>query len=125
MKLKICLASGYVVDFHSLIRNFIRILDWEGFALEEVIRTFDANSEECFFWTTQADAELDLFIIKHGKRLGFEFKYADVPKITKSMRIALIDPKLDHLTVVYPGKETFPLDDKITAQRLESITQVS
>ena len=39
----------------------------------------------------------------------------------ESMRIAMADLKLDHLTVVYPGKETFPLDDKITAQDLESI----
>lgn len=95
---------------------------WEGFALEEIIRRLDANSEECFFWATQADAELDLFIIKHGKRLGFEFKYADVPKITKSMRIALEDLKLDHLYVIYPGKETFALDDKITAQALEDFS---
>ena len=96
---------------------------WEGFALEEVIRTYDASSEESFFWATHANAELDLFIIKHGKRLGFEFKYTDVPKVTKSMIIALEDLKLDHITVVYPGKETFELTDKITAQGLESLAK--
>jgi hypothetical protein len=58
--------------------------------------------------------------IKKGKRLGFEFKYADVPRTTKSMHIALKDLKLDHLTVVYPGKETFELGEKITAQGLEN-----
>ncbi|MCA9507155.1 MAG: DUF4143 domain-containing protein, partial [Myxococcales bacterium] len=93
---------------------------WEGFALEEIIKTYDLRAEECFFWATQADAELDLFIFRNGKRLGFEFKYADVPKVTKSMRIALADLKLDHLTVIYPGKETFSLAEKITAQGLES-----
>ncbi len=94
---------------------------WEGFALEEVVRVYDASPEESFFWATHADAELDLFIIKHGKRLGFEFKYTDVPRTTKSMQIALADLKLDHLTVVYPGKETFQLSEKITAQGLESL----
>lgn len=94
---------------------------WEGFALEEIIKAYDLNSEECFFWATHADAELDLLIFKDGKRIGFEFKYADVPKITKSMRIALVDLKLDHLIVVYPGNETFPLTENITAQGLESI----
>lgn len=94
---------------------------WEGFALEEVIRSYEAGPEEAFFWATQADAELDLFIIKHGKRLGFEFKYVDVPRATKSMYSALADLKLDHLTVVYPGKETFQLAEKITAQSLESL----
>ncbi|MFH0898316.1 MAG: ATP-binding protein [bacterium] len=94
---------------------------WEGFALEEVVRIYDASPEESFFWATHANAELDLFIIKHGKRLGFEFKYTDVPRTTKSMQIALADLQLDHLTVVYPGKETFPLAEKVTAQGLESV----
>ncbi|MDP3889036.1 MAG: DUF4143 domain-containing protein, partial [bacterium] len=93
---------------------------WEGFALEEIIRIYDASPEESFFWATQADAELDLFIIKQGKRLGFEFKYTDVPRITKSMNIALSDLKLDQLTVIYPGKETFSLAERIMAQGLES-----
>lgn len=95
---------------------------WEGFALEEIIRSYDVGPEESFFWATHSDAELDLFVIKQGKRLGFEVKYADVPKITNSMKTALIDLKLDHLTVVYPGKETFPLTEKITALGLESLT---
>ena len=93
---------------------------WEGFALEEIIRIHEATPEESFFWATQANAELDLFIIKHGKRLGFEFKYVDVPRITKSMNIAMLDLKLDHLTVVYPGKETFLLAENITAKGLEA-----
>lgn len=94
---------------------------WEGFALEEVVRIYDAGPEETFFWATHTDAEIDLFIIKHGKRLGFEFKYADVPRMTKSMQTALSDLKLDHITVVYPGNQTFPLAEKITAQGLETL----
>lgn len=94
---------------------------WEGFALEQVILSLQALPQECFYWATHADAELDLFIIKGGKRLGFEFKYGDRPSITKSMRIALEDLKLDHLGIVYPGKDIFPMDDKITAYGLESI----
>ncbi len=94
---------------------------WEGFALEEVIRTVQATQEECYFWATHADAELDLLIMKNGKRMGFEFKYVDAPKITKSMRIAQNDLKLDSLVVVYPGKEVFPLDEGIMACGLETI----
>lgn len=97
---------------------------WEGFALEEVIRTLNAIPEECYFWATHADAELDLLIIKDGKRLGFEFKYADAPRTTKSMRIALDDLKLDHLFVIYPGTDVFPMDTKITAYGLESLSKI-
>ncbi len=91
---------------------------WEGFALEEIIREERASSEECYFWATQSKAELDLLILKNGKRIGYEFKYADAPKITPSMRIACDDLKLDHLYVVYPGTITFSLSEKITARGL-------
>lgn len=95
---------------------------WEGFALEEIIAAWEATSVECYFWATQADAELDLLIIKNNKRIGFEFKYADAPKITKSMRVALQDLKLDHLFIVYPGDQIFPLDEKISVYGLEKLT---
>lgn len=91
---------------------------WEGFALEEIIRQTGASAEECYFWGTQSKAELDLLIIKDGKRIGYEFKYSDTPKITPSMRIASEDLKLDHLYVIYPGTKTFPLSEHITARGL-------
>jgi uncharacterized protein len=91
---------------------------WEGFALEEIIKQYQAQPEECFFWSTIAGAELDLLLIKDGKRIGFEIKYTDAPRVTKSMMSALNDLKLDHLYVIHPHKQTFPLAEKITAQGL-------
>ncbi len=93
---------------------------WEGFALEEVLRKYQAGQDECFFWATQSGAELDLFLLREGKRLGFEFKYSDSPKLTASMHIAYADLKLDHLYVIYPGKGRFPLTENITACGLET-----
>lgn len=94
---------------------------WEGFALEEMIKYYHMQSDECYFWSTQSGAELDFFIIKDGKRFGFEFKYTDHPKITKSMYIAMEDLKLDHLYLVFPHEATFPLAENITALGLKSI----
>lgn len=93
---------------------------WEGFALEEIIRRTGASIEECYFWGTQSKAELDLLILKNGKRIGYEFKYSDAPKITPSTRIAYKDLKLNHLHVVYPRAVTFSLSEKITARGLVS-----
>lgn len=73
------------------------------------------QSDDCYFWSTHNEAELDLFVFKNGKRLGFEFKYTDNPKITKSMNIALEDLKLEHLYVIFPGNQLFPMNEKITA----------
>jgi len=104
------------MDVYPKIGSF-----WEGFALEEIIRQVGAVSEECYFWGTQAGAELDLLIVKNGKRTGYEFKYVDAPKITSSMRIASEDLNLDHLYVIYPGELTFPLSEKITARGLKAM----
>lgn len=93
---------------------------WEGFALEEIIKIHEARPEECFFWASQSGAELDLLIVKDGKKIGFEIKYTDKPKLTASMHSALQNLKLDHLYVIHPHKETFPLAANVTAQGLMS-----
>lgn len=110
------IRSENELDAHPKLGSF-----WEGFALEEICRFFQATSEECYFWKTQSGAELDLLLLKNGKRLGFEIKYTDQPKITRSMRIAFQDLKLDHLYVIFPGKESFPLDTQIIACGLFSL----
>lgn len=93
---------------------------WEGFAIEEIIYRLQADPSDCFFWATSNQAELDLFVLKDGQRLGFEFKYALSPKITKSMLISLNDLKLDHLTVIVPQGASYSLSEKITVQSLEN-----
>lgn len=100
------------------LQNYPKLgASFEGFALEEIIKEYETTVEECYFWATHAGAELDLLLIKDGKRLGFEFKHTDSPKITPSMKIALETLKLDQLYVVFPwDKEPFLLSDKITAR---------
>lgn len=85
---------------------------WEGFIVEQIIAW--SGSRDIYFWRTQAGAELDLLLFREGRALGYEIKFADAPRTTRSMRIALSDLELHHLYVVYPGKRTYPLDDRIT-----------
>lgn len=86
---------------------------WEGYAVEELLAFLDPD--EAYFWGTHAGAELDLLVVKGGRRLGIECKRVDAPKVTQSMRIALTDLELDHLVVAYPGSRTYALADKVTA----------
>jgi predicted AAA+ superfamily ATPase len=97
---------------------------WEGFALEEVINCLQVRSEDCYFWSTHNEAELDLLIFKNGKRFGFEFKYTDSPNITKSMNVAIEDLKLEQLYVIFPGTLIFPMSQKITACGLDSLKKI-
>ena len=86
---------------------------WEGFALEQLVRR--VPDRHAYFWGTHAGAELDLLIVRDGKRWGFEFKVSEAPSVTKSMHIALKDLKLRRLYVVYPGTHRFPMADRIEA----------
>ncbi|HAB19129.1 MAG TPA: hypothetical protein DCE44_22150 [Verrucomicrobiales bacterium] len=82
---------------------------WESFALEQVITR--AGDRNVWYWATHAGAELDLLVQVNGRRLGFEFKHADAPSLTKSMHIARQDLKLERLLVVTPGQQSYPLAD--------------
>jgi predicted AAA+ superfamily ATPase len=94
---------------------------WEGFALEQIIRYYNAEPEECYFWSSHGIAEIDLLIFTNGKRIGFEFKYTDTPKITSSMKISMEDLKLDQIKVIFPGDIRFKLSDKIEAVGLRGL----
>ena len=95
---------------------------WEGFAMEMVIGLLKAE-RDAYFWATHAGAELDLLIARGGARYGFEFKYADAPEITKSMRIAIADLRLRRLFIVYPGERRMELDDRIVALPLAQMAR--
>ena len=56
------------------------------------------------FWKVHSGSELDLFWQHAGKNWGIEFKYADAPKITRSMGVVMQDLELEHLWIVYPGR---------------------
>ena len=96
---------------------------WESFALEHVVGAF--NNRDIYFWATHAGAELDLLVMSKGKRYGFEFKYADAPGTTRSMRTAINDLSLEHLWVVYPGKEEYALDETISVIPVSGILKLS
>lgn len=94
---------------------------WEGFAVEQVLRTFEPAQP--YFWSTHGGGELDLLFLHQGRRLGFEVKFTEAPRITASMRRAKADLRLDHLWVIHPGAHAFPMAEGLTALPLDRIHQ--
>jgi predicted AAA+ superfamily ATPase len=94
---------------------------WEGFALEQVVAALGVRWDRCFFWASYQGAELDLFVTARGKRLGFEIKRSSVPRVTKSMHVAIDDLRLDRLDIVYEGTETYRVGEKIRAVPLRRV----
>lgn len=93
---------------------------WEGFAIEQIIQSHRAKRENCYFWATHSGAEIDLLIQKNGKLIGFECRYSDAPKMTKSMQIVLNDLKLSELHVIYPGNIDYLLSEKVKVSGLKN-----
>ena len=119
----------------GLLHTFLRITDmrdllshpqlgfsWEGFVVEQLINIF--GERDCFFWATHAGAEVDLLVVKGSKKYGFEIKFTETPKVTKSMKIALDDLNLTKLWIIYPGTKNISLDKKIHLLGIENLNNI-
>lgn len=93
---------------------------WEGFVLSQVLSIL--GEHDTYFWRTHQGAELDLLVMRGGKRYGFEMKLSDAPTLTKSMHIAIADLNLSRLFVVYPGTQSYPLHDQIEALSVSDLS---
>ena len=119
--------------FHNLsnIENYNQLevnpklgCSWEGFALEQIIQHFNLSEEEVYFWGVHTGAELDLLFHKNGKMWGIEVKYNEAPSRTKSMMASIQELSLEHLWVIYPGKEIYKLDKSITAVGISKLDKL-
>ncbi len=119
---KIYLRDSGLLHALFLIQDHARLsahpsfgFSWEGFCIEQLISLTNSREEECFTWSIQSGAEVDLVMTKRSGLFGFEFKAGDAPQRTSSMITAANDLKLTKLFVIYPGELNYRLDDKIEA----------
>jgi predicted AAA+ superfamily ATPase len=110
------------IDSQEALENHPKVgASWEGFALNTVLTQLNVRPEEAFFWASYGGAELDLLVIHGNTRLGFEFKRTSMPKISKSLHIAIEDLKLSEAFIVHAGQDSFPLATNITAISLKDV----
>ena len=96
---------------------------FEGFVIEQLISCLHPKS--AYFWATHGGAELDILINMDGKRHGFECKYSDAPRFTRSMGIAIKNLGLERLWVIYPGREYYQLNESAWAVPLEQMDRIT
>jgi predicted AAA+ superfamily ATPase len=94
---------------------------WEGYAIEEVLKSVEPD--EAYYWATHNGAELDLLLLKDGRRIGVECKRVDSPRLTPSMRTALEDLELDRIFVIYPGELFYPITDHISTLPISTLAK--
>ena len=117
--------------FHALqgIQDMAQLLmhpklgaSWEGFALEDVLRVF--QPDQAWYYAVHAGSELDLFFQYRGRRIGVELKREDAPRLTRSMRVAWQDLRLDRLFVVHPGDRRYALDEGVECVPLRMVGEL-
>jgi uncharacterized protein len=106
---------------HDLLTHPRCGTSWEGYALEETLRALDPD--EAWFWATHNEAEIDLILVRKGRRYGVECKHADAPRLTPSIRVALNDLGLEHVWIVYPGEKRYSLAERVTAIPLADLVR--
>ena len=54
---------------------------------------------------------------------GIEFKFSEAPDKTKSMAVAIESLRLDKLLIVYPGQESWPVNETISVCPIDKVKE--
>ena len=112
-------------SFNELISHPKLGASWEGFVIEQIVRILNLREEEIFFWAAHTGAELDLLFQGKGKQWGVEIKYNEAPSLTKSMLQAVSELSLEHMWMIYPGKEKYRLHKKVSVIPANGLSQLA
>ena len=85
---------------------------WEGFTIEQILRA--VRPSNAWFWAAHGGGELDLLVFDKGRAIGFEVKFSEAPDVTRTMRDVVRVLSLDHLFVVCPARDAYPVDARIS-----------
>ena len=97
---------------------------WEGFVIEQIIRS-RPEFMTCHFFRTSAGAEIDLVLLPPGRPpVAIEVKHSASPRSTRSFTIAFADLGCRHGWVVYPGDEIIPLAENVSALPLSRLGEI-
>jgi uncharacterized protein len=100
-----------IADFNELAAHPVFGFSWEGFVIENIC-SYLSEYESSFYRTAQG-AELDLILTKGKKKIAFEFKVSDAPKLTKGFWSAIQDVQPEITFVVSPLTDKYPISDHV------------
>jgi predicted AAA+ superfamily ATPase len=94
---------------------------WEGFGIEQAIALAEIREDQCFTWSVQSGAEVDVVAQIDNRLIGLEFKASDAPRQTRSMTSAIESLGLEKLIIIYPGKKDYPINDTVQALSIANL----
>jgi predicted AAA+ superfamily ATPase len=96
---------------------------WEGFVIEELIRSLPPRSEY-FFYRSAAGAEMDFVFTQDGKTSGVEIKYSLSPKPGKGFWNSFQELSCDRGYIVYPGLERYRVAEKVEVIPVPALSEM-
>ncbi len=110
-----------IKSLDDLLGHPVAGASWEGYAVENLIGAAPRGTD-AFFYRTRAGAEIDLLLMLPGQEpWAIEVKRSSAPRVPRGFRIAAADVQAARNFIVYPGEETYPLGDGITATPLPAL----
>jgi uncharacterized protein len=98
---------------------------WEGFVIQQIISIMPylANA---YTYRTKNGAEIDLLLKLPGRNqlTAVEIKRSLAPKLQRGFWSAMEDCECDRAFVVYPGKDSWPMAETVTALPLTRIETI-
>ena len=113
-----------IPDKETLLGHPICGQSWEGFVIENCLSVAPQHSEAGFY-RTSAGAECDLLItFPDQKTWAIEIKRNQAPSLAKGFYFAQSDIKPEASFVVYPGQETYPMNETVQAISLINLMKL-
>ena len=103
-----------IYEMEDLYSNPVIGPSWEGWCIEQICANLPSTADTSFY-RTNAGAEIDLLIHTSASKpaIAVEFKRSLDCKLSKSFRNAFADIQPAKGFIVYPGKESYPLDENV------------
>ena len=112
--------SASVLNVHPA-----RGMSWEAFIIDQMTSAFQriAPKNQTYFWRTSQGNEVDLLWNLGERMVPFEIKLHSAPTAqdANGLRRCMKDLKLSSGYLIYPGKTSYSLGEKITALSAEKI----
>ena len=111
-------------SFGELIQSPIAGASFEGYVIEQILRSIRDTTQAYFFRTVQG-AEVDLVLQSSldQKPIAIEIKYSLSPKLSKGFWNAFKDLKCQKGYVVYAGEESYPLCENVEVVSLSGLLE--
>lgn len=94
---------------------------WEGYAMEEILRTVPKAQPS--FYRTQSGTELDLVLAQGTRRMVVEFKRSSAPEPTRGFWQGLQDLGGPQARIVAPVQEGWPLREGVKVTSLPGLLE--